>query len=396
MLALDWMVRPRVLSSVVVLGAGSLCACFWHSARTPAPPDASAAASPAPVIADAPPPSGAARSTPEPAPEAPTAKATPEAPPASAPIDPDTDNPPRTAPPPALTRGPVRVEMKNVNLHVAKGVVLKIHSLRGALMRTASSRPPVFDDRNSFVMRIDAGEIAMSTASLTALMNNYVFAYRKAPIKDLEITTDEKGQLEQEGVLDKGVDIPFKTKAVIMPNGDGRIRIHAKSIKAAGLPVKGLMGLLGIEMDDMVKLQAGRGIMVDDNDFILDPQWMLPPPRIRGNVTSVRIEGDHVVQVFGGGPAPGRRLCPYSQYRNYMYFRGGNLRFGKLTMADTDLALIDQDARDPFDFNLDRYNVQLVAGYSKNTPNKGLKTFMPDADDMAARAAKRVSASPGR
>lgn len=387
------MIRPRALSLVVALLAGASVGCFWRS-KPSTHADVSPPASPAPVIAEAPPASEATRSTSTP--ETPATKATSEVPPASAPIDPDTDNPPRTAPPPALTRGPVRVEMKNVNLHVAEGVVLKIHSLRGALMRTASSRPPVFDDRNSFVMRIDAGEIAMSTASLTALMNNYVFAYRKAPIKNLEITTDEKGRLEQEGVLDKGVDIPFKTKAVILPNGDGRIRVHAKSIKAAGLPVKGLMGLLGIEMDDMVKLQAGRGIMVDDNDFILDPQWMLPPPRIRGNVTSVRIDGDDVVQVFGGGPAPGRRLCPYSQYRNYMYFRGGNLRFGKLTMSDADLALIDQDARDPFDFNLERYNVQLVAGYSKNTPNKGLKTFMPDADDMAARAAKRVSAAARR
>ena len=116
------------------------------------------------------------------------------------------------------------------------------------------------------------------------------------------------------------------------------------------------------EMDDMVKIQAGRGIMIDDNDFILDPQWMLPPPRIRGDVTSVRVEGDDIVQVFGTGPAPGRRLLPYASYPNYMYFRGGNLRFGKLTMADTDLALIDQDPKDPFDFNLERYNVQLVAG----------------------------------
>jgi len=281
--------------------------------------------------------------------------------------------------------------MKNVNLHVAEGVVLKIHSLRGALMRTAAGRPPVFDDRDSFVMRIDAGEIAMSTGSLTALMNQYVFNYRKAPIKDLEITTDEKGQLKQEGVLDKGVDVPFKVKAVVLPTPDGRIRVKATSIKAGGLPVKGLMGLLGIEMDDMVKIQAGRGIMVDDNDFILDPQWLLPPPRIRGDVTSVRIEGDDIVQVFGAGPAPGRRLLPYGSYPNYMYFRGGNLRFGKLTMADTDLALIDQDPKDPFDFNLERYNVQLVAGYSKNTPNKGLKTFMPDADDMRARTAQTSS-----
>lgn len=284
------------------------------------------------------------------------------------------------------------MEMKNVNLHVAEGVVLKIHSVRGSLLRTAASRPPVFDDRNSFVMRIDAGEMAMTTASLTALMNNYVLAYRKAPIKDVEITTDEKGRLEEQGVLDKKVDIPFKVKAVVMPTPDGRIRVHAKSIKAAGVPVKGLMGLLGIEMDDVVKIQSGRGITVDGNDLILDPQWMLPPPRILGNVTSVRIEGDEVVQVFGSGPAPGRRLCPYSSYPNYMYFRGGDLRFGKLTMADADLALIDQDPKDPFDFDLARYNDQLVAGYSKNTPSHGLKTFMPDADDLAARTARAARA----
>jgi hypothetical protein len=181
--------------------------------------------------------------------------------------------------------------------------------------------------------------------------------------------------------------VRVEMKNVHMHMTDGRIRVHAKSIKAAGLPMKGLMGLLGIEMDDMVKIQAGRGIVVEDNDFILDPQQMLPPPRIRGNVSSVRIEGDQVIQVFGTGAAPGRRLCPYASYRNYMYFRGGNLRFGKLTMADADLALIDQDAKDPFDFSLGRYNEQLVAGYSKNTPSRGLKTFMPDADDLRAKTA---------
>jgi len=375
---------PYRRATIVVALLASLCACFRHAARTPAPADS--------VGSNSPPPAAAAASPP--APEAvasePPARA-PEPSPAASPgpsaaAGPPTESP-RPSPVPVVSGGVVRVEMKNVHMHMSDRVVLMIHSLRGALLRTAKSRPPVFDDKESFVIRIDAGEIAMSTASLTALMNDYVFNYRKAPIKELEITTNEKGQLEQEGVLDKAVDVPFKVKAVLMPTPDGRIRVHAKSIKAAGLPMKGLMGLLGIEMDDMVKIQAGRGIVVEDNDFILDPQQMLPPPRIRGNVSSVRIEGDQVIQVFGTGAAPGRRLCPYASYRNYMYFRGGNLRFGKLTMADADLALIDQDAKDPFDFSLERYNDQLVAGYSKNTPSRGLKTFMPDANDLRAKTA---------
>ena len=377
------LVRYRRATIVVALLA-SLCACFRHAARTPAPADSVGSGSPPPAAASAPPPAPAAVASepparaPEPSPAA--------SPGPSAGAGPPTESP-RPSPVPVVSGGVVRVEMKNVHMHMTDRVVLMIHSLRGALLRTAKSRPPVFDDKESFVIRIDAGEIAMSTASLTALMNDYVFNYRKAPIKELEITTNEKGQLEQEGVLDKAVDVPFKVKAVLMPTPDGRIRVHAKSIKAAGLPVKGLMGLLGIEMDDMVKIQAGRGIAVEDNDFILDPQQMLPPPRIRGNVSSVRIEGDQVIQVFGAGAAPGRRLCPYASYRNYMYFRGGNLRFGKLTMADADLALIDQDAKDPFDFSLERYNDQLVAGYSKNTPSRGLKTFMPDANDLRAKTA---------
>ncbi len=384
-------VRYRGPTIAVALVA-SLCACFRHAARTSAPTEAAGPGSPPPAAASASPPAPAAAAPEGPAPlPEPSAAASPGP---SATVGPPTESP-RPAPVPVVAGGSVRVEMKNVYMHMTDRVVLMIHSLRGALLRTAKNRPPVFDDKESFVIRIDAGEIAMSTASLTALMNDYVFNYRKAPIKELEITTDEKGELEQEGVLKKGVDVPFKVKAVLMPTPDGRIRVHAKSIKAAGLPVKGLMGLLGIEMDDMVKIQAGRGIVVEDNDFILDPQQMLPAPRIRGNVTSVRIEGDQVIQVFGTGPAPGRRLLPYAQYRNYMYFRGGNLRFGKLTMTGADLALIDEDPKDPFDFNLDRYNDQLVAGYSKNTPNHGLKTFMPDADDLRTRtAAARASVRP--
>jgi hypothetical protein len=141
------------------------------------------------------------------------------------------------------------------------------------------------------------------------------------------------------------------------------------------------MSLFGIEMDDMVKMPPGRGLEADGNDLILDPAQALPPPKISGKVTAVRIEGEQVVQTFGSGP-PAGRLIPYAEVRNYMHFKGGVLRFGRLTMNPADLALIDQDPSDPFDFSLDRYNDQLVAGYSKNTPSHALKTYMPDLNRL--------------
>jgi hypothetical protein len=61
-----------------------------------------------------------------------------------------------------------------------------------------------------------------------------------------------------------------------------------------------------------------------------------------------------------------------------MAYRGGRLRFGKLTMDDTDMVLIDMDPDDPFGFFLDGYVEQLVAGYTKNTRENGLRVFLGD------------------
>jgi hypothetical protein len=51
-------------------------------------------------------------------------------------------------------------------------------------------------------------------------------------------------------------------------------------------------------------------------------------------------------------------------------------------MTETDLELVDQDPKDPFDFNVEHWNDQLVAGYSKTTSTRGLKAHMPDYNDL--------------
>jgi hypothetical protein len=295
----------------------------------------------------------------------------------------------RPRPAPGKPRS-VEVEMRNVDLHMTGDVTLRVHSLRGRFIATRPDGVPNLDDNDSYVVEVDAGEVAMGEASLNALMNEHVFAGHKPPVKNLEITVED-GLLKQKGKLDKKIDIPFKTKGTVEATPDGKIRVHAKSIKSLGLPVKPLMKVLGIEMDDLLKVEAGHGVTVDDNDFILDPQQALPPPRLRGKITAVRIEGDEVIQTFGTGTAAA--LSPPAVSPNHIYWRGGYLRFGKLTMRETDLELIDQDPSDPFDFSVGRYNDMLVAGYSKNTPRLGLKTHMPDYNDL--KAGRRVASAPG-
>jgi len=273
----------------------------------------------------------------------------------------------------------VSVAFRNVHLRVADGVVMEVRHLEGALIATRPGQFPIFDDQRSFTLRIDSGEIAMTPGSLAHLLNNYVFAYKGSSLSGIEVTI-EGTQLKQKGTLRKGVPLAFTILADLSATPDGKIRVRPADVKTAGIPSEGLMKLFGIELDDLVKSNRAHGVQIVDNDLLLDPALLIPEPRISGRLTAITLEGDRIVERFGSGKRGALAAAADRRARNYMYYRGGRLRFGKLTMSDTDMQLIDADPSDPFDFNPSKYVLQLVAGYSKNTPSGGLRVYMPDFD----------------
>jgi len=266
-----------------------------------------------------------------------------------------------------------------VDLHVTADITLRIRHLRGRFEPMGRAEIPSMDDRNSYVVAIDSGEIALDVPSLNALMAR-TLGQGRSNVEKVRISTDGGNRLRQKGVLDKGIKVPFDVEGGIEATPDGRIRLHSAAVRSLGLPVHPLMKLLGVEMDDLLKIEPGHGVTVENDDVILDPQQLLPPPLIRGKVTSVRVTGGRLLQTFGSGER--QRLTPLPISRNYIYWRGHELQFGKLTMTDTDLELVDDDQDDPFDFSVDHWNDQLVAGYSKTMPNRGLKAHMPDFSDL--------------
>ena len=287
--------------------------------------------------------------------------------------------------------GAPSIKVRNVELHVTDPIALEIRALEGRIVSNRRGEPPVFDDKRSFTLRIESAEIAMTSRSLTDLLNTWVFAYPGAPLEDVRVRV-ENGGLVQSGRLAKGAGLPFEIRANVSLRPDGKMRVHPVSIRVAGVGVRGLLDFLGLELASVLKLSGERGVTADGDDLILDPERLLPPPAIAGRVTSVRLENDRVVQIFGSGRTP----AAGGGAGNFMAFRGGRLRFGKLTMDDTDMVISDDDPSDPFVFFLDHYNDQLVAGFSKNTPEKGLRVHMPDFDDLGARSRPTAPATSSR
>jgi hypothetical protein len=272
----------------------------------------------------------------------------------------------------------VRVAMKNVMYHFTDDIAVHIVSVQGALVPTRPPQIVVFDDKTSFLLNLDYAEIAMSCDSLAHALNQRVFGAADAPIKDVSIqskanTLIVKGKLHQKG------NVAFETVGTISATADGRVRLHAEKVRAAHLPVKGLMDLLGIEIADVINAKKVQGVAVEKDDLLLDTAEILPPPRIRGKVSAVRIQGNDIILTFG------TRLSvklTSAVSGNYMAYRDNELRFGKLTMHDTDMILIDMNPQDPFDFYLDHYKDQLVAGYSKTTLTDGLRVYMRDYNKL--------------
>ena len=273
--------------------------------------------------------------------------------------------------------------MRNVDFFVDSAVVLHIRRLDGT-MRSKEGGPILFDDKNSFVFAIDTAEVGLTGADLTTLLNKFVFGYKGSPLTHLHLRT-EGDHIVQTGRIHKVITISFEITATMDVTPEGLIRIHPTKTKIMGVNGAKLMKFLGLDLEKLLDLKGANGASVHGNDLFLDPAKILPPPTIEGHVSSVRVDSDQVVQVFGSTEPHARvraLVPPDTKAPNYMYYKGGQLRFGRLLMLDAEMQIVDLDPSDVFRFDLSRYNAQLVAGYERTLADGGLEVWMRDVDKL--------------
>ena len=80
--------------------------------------------------------------------------------------------------------------------------------------------------------------------------------------------------------------LPVELLSTVSATADGRIHLHVDKINVEKIPLKGLLGALHVEIDDIVGASPMTGVEVSDNDIFLTTTQMLPPPHIRGLLSS--------------------------------------------------------------------------------------------------------------
>ena len=259
--------------------------------------------------------------------------------------------------------------------------------IRGQMRRTKKQVNPSFDDPESFVFEIQKGVIRANIGDIGHFLN--VNTPSSAPLKNISLRPDGD-QLVLDGTIHKIVPLPVELRGTLAATADGRVQFHLTKLQVLKLPLKGLLGKLHIQLNDLVKSGNIPGIAIADNDIFFDTQKLLPPPRIHGQLTSVRILVPDIQVVYGNANVDENKLA---QWHNFLKLSGGTLDFGKLTMHDVDLTMIDASTDPWFDLDLVNYQAQLVNGYTRMTAQAGLEIFMPDVDEKAApqKASQAIS-----
>jgi hypothetical protein len=264
------------------------------------------------------------------------------------------------------------------NLLLRKGPHFRIYIpwFKGQLIPAQPGRNPSFDQPESFFISITSGIVHANVGDLANLLNASVT--EKSPLKDIRLSGNGD-QIKVNGTLHKVIPLPIELTGRLLVLADSRIQLHVTKLSVLKIPFKGLLGSLHITVSDLFHPKGVPGIAVTGNDIVFDTLKLLPPPHIRGTLTSVRIANPDLEETFGEAEADIERV---EQWRNFVRLRNGSINFGKLTMHDVDLIMIDISNDAWFDLDLANYQQQLVNGYTRMTPEAGLQIFMPDFDQI--------------
>ena len=281
------------------------------------------------------------------------------------------------------------IHMQSVLFRVMKNVVMQVDSLDGVLVPSRKNELISLDDKNSFSLKVQKATTSMSSADLAALANDFILPRAKTPLKNLSLTFNPDQSIQVKGDFHKLVDVPFSGTASLHVTPDGNMRMHLANMTVAGVIHQDVLNLLGIKVSSVAKPKRKQSFKIVGNDIIFPIDQMFPPPHVSGQLHDINISGDRLNLVFGtdkktADHADASAEKPTVNTGSYIFFRGGTMKFALLTMSPVNLELVPlkPDHDKLFEFSVDQYYQQLIAGYSKSLPNKGLLVHMADDREL--------------
>ena len=191
-------------------------------------------------------------------------------------------------------KSPTRLAMDRGEYTSAPNVVFTLENF-AAIMIPRGSRLPLCIAKTT---NIEHGRVTVSAAGLTQMFDRKLQLSKTHSLSDVKVETKGDHVIVR-GKVHKVLAIPFEIEGPVHADGTA-ICLSAQKIKAAGVPVKGLLNMVGVELGSLINPDATQGaVTVQDNSLLFHPDILA---NIRGHLTNVTVAKDELVVDFG--PAP--------------------------------------------------------------------------------------------
>jgi len=165
-------------------------------------------------------------------------------------------------------------------------------------------------------------------------------------------------------------------EGTLLPDGEGHLILKPDLVKSAGIPVKGIMDVIGLEMANLINSKAA-GVKIDGNNVVIYPSKLLPPPAINCYAAGAKVEQGRVIMILDDKVRRPNPELPEPNAKNFILMWGGNVLINNHLVMDAKIMQIDMTPNDPMYYYMPLYREQLAAGYT--VADRGVTiAYIPD------------------
>ncbi len=274
-------------------------------------------------------------------------------------------------------RGEALLFARNTNFRFTGDIGFYLPELAAALIPNDPSQPVVFDDPQSFKIKVLNGQAVLSGTALTALLGEHVFNFPGATIRNLSVKTGA-GSLTLSGeMIRRELWVPFSMVGGIVLE-EGHILIyHPTDVKVDGKDATPILAAANVELEELLAVKAPGAVLIDSTIY-LDAYKLFPPPTLLFAIAEATLEDRGLVLTFETVGTP--EFPEVGEVMNSgLIVRGGDVKIMRAMPVNVQAKLINKEGYD-LDFCLYDYREQVIGGYLKFLEDGTLVAYLKNYD----------------
>ncbi len=172
---------------------------------------------------------------------------------------------------------PSSMQMDKGDYSNQPGVIFELQSF-SATLQPRGKRAPLCYARTTIV---EKGDVFVSNESLTHLFGQKL-QQNNSRLKDVQVELKDN-EVHFSGKMKKLIWMPFEVDGPVSTDGTNLL-VQTKSIKAMGIPVKGLLDALGKHLQTVTGSESPQGVVIKGDNLVFQPGEIA---HVKGHIAAV-------------------------------------------------------------------------------------------------------------